>query len=127
MKTPKQPNGRSPHERVSVLKLEGSSRVVLGHSRPEKDARRARAVLRWGHPDNPAQPKPSTTIDTPLPPRLQTLLSYRVDEALRHQLHGAPGPMTASRKAAMTVVQATVDLDAAGSACVRIMGIDEDD
>jgi hypothetical protein len=127
MKTPKQPSGRSPYERVSVLKLSGSSRVVLGQSRPEKDERRARAVLRWGHPDNPAQPKPSGTIDTPLPPRLQTLLSYRVDQALRRRLNGGPGPMPASRKAAMEVVQATVDLDAAGSTCIKIVGIEEDE
>jgi hypothetical protein len=127
MKTPKQPNGRSPYERVSVLKLSGSHRPVLGLSRPEKDARRANAVLRWGHPENPAQPKPAGTIETPLPPRLQTLLSYRVDKALQHRLHGGHGSMTASRHAADVVIQATVDLDAAGSTCIKITGIDEDE
>ena len=127
MKTPKQPSGRSPYERVSVLKLSGSSRPVLGLSRPEKDERRARAVLRWGHPDNPAQPKPPATIDTPLPPRLQTLLSYRVDQALRRRLNGGLGSMLTSRKAAMEVVQATVDLDAAGATRIKIIGIDEDE
>jgi len=108
-----------------VLKLSSSHRPVLGLSRPEKDERRAQAILRWGHPDNPAQPKPPATIDTPLPPRLQTLLSYRVDQALRHRLHGEIGPMPGSRKASMEVVQATVDLDAAGSTCIKIIGIDE--
>jgi hypothetical protein len=127
MKTPKQPSGRSPYERVSVLKLSGSSRPVLGLSRPEKDERRARAVLRWGHPENPAQPKRSDTIDTPLPPRLQTLLSYRVDQALRRRLNGGLGPMPGSRHAAREVVQATVDIDAAGLTCIKIVGIDEDD
>lgn len=127
MKTPKQPSGRSLYERVSVLKLSGSSRPVLGLSRPEKDERRARAVLRWGHPENPAQPKPPATIDTPLPPRLQTLLSYRVDQALRHRLNGGVGPMPGSRRAASEVVQATVDLDAAGSTHIKIVDIGEDE
>jgi hypothetical protein len=127
MKTPKQPSGRSPYERVSVLKLSGSHRPVLGLSRPEKDQRRAQAVLRWGHPENPAQPKPSATIDTPLPPRLQTLLSYRVDQALQRRLHGGLGPMPGSRKASTEVVQATVDLDATGSTCIKIVDIGEDE
>jgi hypothetical protein len=127
MKTPKQPNGRSPYERVSVLKLSGSSRVVLGQSRPEKDERRARAVLRWGHPENPAHPTPPATIDTPLPPRLQTLLSYRVDQALQRQLNGGLGPLPASRNAAREIIHATVDLDTAGSVSIKIMGIDENE
>lgn len=127
MKTPKQPSGRSPYERVSVLKLSGSYRPVLGLSRPEKDERRAQAVLRWGHPDNPSQPKPPATIDTPLPPRLRTLLSYRVDQALQRRLNGGLGSMPSSRRASMEVVQATVDLDPTGSTCIRITNVDEDE
>ncbi|WP_188792805.1 hypothetical protein [Dyella nitratireducens] len=127
MKTPKQPSGRSPYERVSVLKLSGSSRPVLGLSRPERDERRARAVLRWGHPKNPAQPKPPATIDTPLPPRLQTLLSYSVDQTLRQQLNSGLGPMPASRKQSMEIIQATVDIDASGCICIKIISINEDE
>ncbi len=110
-----------------MLKLSSSSRVVLGQSRPERDDRRARAILRWGHPDNPARPQPNATIDTPLPQRVQTALSYRVNEALQRRLHGGPAPAPASRKAAMQVVQATVDLDATGMTCIKILDSFEDE
>lgn len=108
MKPPHRPGGRGPYERVNVLKPAGSGRRVLGQSAPTTDDRRARAAAQWGA--GPATPRTSApgTIDLPLPPRVQTALSYRIDPALARQLTGGPSPPPASRRAAEEPVQATV-------------------
>ncbi|HUA80963.1 MAG TPA: hypothetical protein VL997_11360 [Dyella sp.] len=105
------PSGRRPYERISVLKLPGTGRPVLGESEPVEDDRRTRAATQWGagHP-SPRQ-QPQATIDTPLPARVQTVLSYRVDPALSEALQGGPSPSPTSRRAAEQVVQATIVLD----------------
>lgn len=105
------PSGRRPYERISVLKLPGMGRPVLGESEPVDDDRRARAATQWGAGHSPPRQQPPATIDTPLPARVQTVLSYRVDPALSQELQGGPSPPPASRRAAEQVVQATIVLD----------------
>lgn len=117
MKPPRRPAGRGPYERVNLLKPEGSGRVVLGQSAPSVDDRRARAAAQWGA--GPAMPRHAApaTIDLPLPPRVQTALSYRIDPALARRLTGGPSPPPASRRDAEQPVQATVTIgDASTSA-----------
>jgi hypothetical protein len=104
------PGGRRPYERISVLKLAGSARVVLGESEPDQDDRRARAATQWSTTESGSRKQSAATIDTPLPPRTQTALSYRVDPALRRQLQGGPSPSPTSRRAAEQPVQARLTI-----------------
>ena len=118
MKPPRLPAGRGPFERVSVLKPEGSGRVVLGQSEPSTDDRRARAAAQWGAGAASPRKSPPATIDLPLPARVQTALSYRVDPALARQLTGGPSPPPVSRREATAPVQAVVMIgQAAAPAC----------
>lgn len=110
MKPPQRPGSRGPYERVSVLKPPGQGRVVLGQSAPDTDDRRARAAAQWGQGSAAPRQQPLATIDTPLPPRVQTLLSYRVDPTLARQLVGGPSLPPVSRRAAEQPVQAIVTI-----------------
>lgn len=105
------PSGRRPYERISVLKMPGQGRPVLGESEPVEDDRRARAAAQSGAGHPAPRQQPQATIDTPLPPRIQTLLSYRVDPSLSTALQGGPSTPPASRRAAEQVVQATIVID----------------
>lgn len=111
MKKPNGPAGRGPYERISLLKLPGSARPVLGKSEPDTDDRRARAVAQWGLPNASPRKTPLATIDTPLPARVQTALSYRIDSDISRQLQGGPSPSPTSRRSAEQVVQATLVID----------------
>jgi hypothetical protein len=97
-----------------VLRPEGSGRLVLGQSEPSVDDRRARAAAQWGTGAAAPRSSPLATIDLPLPPRVQTALSYRIDPGLARQLTGGPGPLPASRRDAVRTVQATVVVGEAG-------------
>lgn len=103
--------GRGPYERISLLKLPGAGRLTLGQSEPVTDDRRARAVAQWGLPDASPRKTQLATIDTPLPARVQTALSYRIDPDVSQQLRGGPSPSPTSRRAAEQVVQATIVID----------------
>jgi hypothetical protein len=108
MKPPRLPAGRGPYERVSVLRPEGCGRLVLGRSEPDTDDRRARAAAQWGTGAASPRKQAQATIDLPLPPRVQTALSYRIDPALARQLTGGPSPPPTSRREATEPVQAVI-------------------
>ena len=108
--------GRGPYERISVLKMPGSARVVLGESEPSEQDRRTRAIQQWGQPHPSPRKAPLNTIDQPLPARVQTALSYSVDPALAQQLQGGMSPSPVSRRDAERSVQARVDVNV-GVAC----------
>jgi hypothetical protein len=108
MKPPHHPGGRGPYQRLSVIKSPDSARLALGQSEPATDDRRARAAAQWGSGNATPRHSAPATIDIPLPPRVQTLLSYRLDPALSRQLAGGPGPLPASRREAQQPVKATL-------------------
>ncbi|KGI78282.1 hypothetical protein LF63_0108175 [Oleiagrimonas soli] len=84
---------------------------MLGESEPVEDDRRARAAMQAGPSHaNPRKQTPAT-IDQPLPPRLQTALSYELDPELRAQLNGGPGPRPMSRREADQRVQVMFQID----------------
>lgn len=64
--------------------------------------------MQWGTGDAAPRRSSLSTIDLPLPPRVQTALSYRIDPELARQLSGGPAPLPASRREATRPVQATV-------------------
>ncbi|NKZ40199.1 hypothetical protein HF690_14660 [Oleiagrimonas citrea] len=111
MKSPIHRGGRVAQGRISVLKLPISSRPVLGKSEPVEDDRRARAAMQAGPSHANPRKQELATIDEPLPPRLQTALSYRLDPELRARLNGAPGPQPMSRRQADQRVQVTLYID----------------
>lgn len=115
MKPPRPAAGRGPYDRVSVLRPEGSARLVLGRSEPSADDRRARAAAQWGTGTAAPRHSPLATIDLPLPPRVQTVLSYRIDQGLARQLTGGPAPLPVSRREATRPVQAIVAVDEAAA------------
>jgi hypothetical protein len=108
MKPPHRPGGRSPYQRLSVIKMPDSARLVLGQSEPVTDDRRARAAAQWGAGSAAPRQSAPATIDVPLPPRVQTVLSYRLEPGLARQLTGGASPPPASRREAQRAVQATL-------------------
>ncbi|MBL8511705.1 MAG: hypothetical protein JNM52_08670 [Betaproteobacteria bacterium] len=84
-------NLRYQQQRVSLMRLNGETRIQIGISHPVEDTRRADAIRAWGTgPATPRQTAPPVSIDEPLPQRTQTLLSYRLhDEAARALRPGA--------------------------------------
>lgn len=110
MKTPPLPGSRIAQQRISVLKAPDSGRVVLGTSEPDEDDRRARAIERWSPDAVSPRRQPLATIDQPLPVRLQTLLSYRIDPYWSVRLDGGPSQPPASRRQATEPVQARLDI-----------------
>lgn len=114
MKPPQRPGGRSPYQRLSVIKMPDSARLVLGQSEPATDDRRARAAAQWGAGSAPPRRSAPATIDVPLPPRVQTVLSYRLEPALARQLTGGASPPPASRREAERAVQVTLVVGADG-------------
>jgi len=91
--------GRQPYANVHLIRPFDSARVVLGESSPQEDDRRARATAQWGAGHTPPRRQPqAATIDTPLPPRVQTLLAYDLDPATRARLNAGHGPAPMSRR-----------------------------
>lgn len=87
---------RNQGHRVAVIRPDGS-REQLGVSHPEEQDRRANVLKQWGiDPASPRREQPAT-IDEPLPQRTQTILSYRVDPALRQRLATGVGSEGGSR------------------------------
>jgi hypothetical protein len=106
---------RNDGHRVSVIRREGETRVQLGVRHPDSQAdeqeRRARVLRQWGTgTDSPRREAPAT-IDEPLPQRTQTILSYRVDPALRQRLDSGTGLPAQSRTASRAAPRADADLD----------------
>jgi hypothetical protein len=103
---------RNDGHRVAVIKTEGSTREQLGVTHPEEQQRRVKALKQWGiHAASPRHDAPAT-IDEPLPQRSQTILSYRVEPALRQRLDTGMGKPAESR--------AQADKRAPGEADVRV-------
>ncbi|HYD80193.1 MAG TPA: hypothetical protein VEC06_10325 [Paucimonas sp.] len=88
---------RNNAHRVAVIKTESGTREVLGVAHPEEQDRRAGVLKQWGiDPASPRQ-EPPATIDEPLPQRTQTILSYRLDPALRRRIDTGIGEPADSR------------------------------
>jgi hypothetical protein len=88
---------RNRGHRITVIKDGDSQRPQLGVAHPQEEDRRAAALKQWGiDPAAPRSERPAT-IDEPLPQRAQTILSYRLDPALRRRLDSSMGPPAGSR------------------------------
>jgi hypothetical protein len=111
VKPPGHSGGRHPYRNVNLIRAPGSPRIVLGESEPLDDDRRARAATQWGTPMPAPRKQPLATIDTPLPARAQTILSYGLDPATRRLLDGGASPSPVSRREAERAVVATDVLD----------------
>jgi hypothetical protein len=84
---------RDHRDEVSVVRPNGTTRVVLGTRHPgEEDMRRASAAAHWGESQGDSRPAPRQTrlgaIEEPLPQRTQTILSTRVSVSLQNELNG---------------------------------------
>ena len=89
---------RDNQHMVTLMKVNGQSREVLGRAYPNDENRRQRILDNWGlSVQSPRIPEPAS-IDIPLSPRAQTILSYEMAPAVRDQLNGGLPPQTQSRK-----------------------------
>lgn len=90
MRTPFHLGLRYNRHIVSLMKLNGQAREVLGVAYPEDAGRRRRVLAQWGiDAQSPRRPEPAT-VNLPLPPRDQTILSYQLDPSIREVLNGVP-------------------------------------
>ena len=88
---------RNHAHQVEVQVPNGETRPVLGSSHPEEEKRRANVVKQWGGVSQSPRQQQLNTIDIPLPQRTQTILSYRLNPALRNVVNGGIGELADSR------------------------------
>ena len=83
---------------VSLIKLEGRSREVLGSAYPRETNPRAHLLTQWGiDAQSPRRPE-EATINEPLSARAQAILSYQLNPTSRATLNGGVTPLTQSRR-----------------------------
>ncbi|MDB5888399.1 MAG: hypothetical protein JWM03_1271 [Rhodocyclales bacterium] len=102
---------REGRDEVSVVRPNGTNRVVLGTRQPDDDTRRVSVVRQWG--EGRAAPRQSApgAIEEPLPQRTQTILSYSLPPALRDEINGGlTEALPASRSESMAGIPVKVKL-----------------
>ena len=89
---PKMPLGlRDGRQQVRVVKINGTSRPVLGTTQPEEENRRVRVVRQWGMQAVSPRQTSLAGIDEPLSQRSQTILSHNLAPALRQLVNTGVG------------------------------------
>lgn len=82
----------------------GGGRPVLGRSHPDEEDARVAILRQWGIRSHDPRAEAPATLDEPLDQRTQTILSHRLEPALRRRLDtgmGAPAhPRRDGREAA---------------------------
>lgn len=76
---------RNNNDRVELVRINGSSRVVLGKTYPIQEDRRAASAATWGARPSPRQQR-EATIDEALPTRTQTILSHRLPQEVQQRV-----------------------------------------
>ena len=89
---------RFNHHMVSLLKVPGESREVLGVAYPQEFDRRAQILHYWAIDAQSPRVGELNTVNLPLETRAQTALYYQVNEATRAQLDHRTTPLTQSRR-----------------------------
>lgn len=89
---------RADRHVVSVIKQNGRTRRQLGVAYPLESDPRRRILKQWGIDDASPRRADPDTIDLPLSPRAQAILSYQVNPALRHELNTGMEPLLQSRR-----------------------------
>lgn len=102
---------RDGRDQVSVVRPNGTTRVVLGTRQPLEDTRRADVTQYWGENHPAPRQAPPEVVEEPLPQRAQTILSYSVPPELRNELNGGNAEtQPASRIASMGGVAVKIKL-----------------
>jgi len=102
---------RDRRDEVSVVRPNGTTRVVLGTREPNDDTRRASVVQQWGEGRAAPRQAPPEAIEEPLPQRAQTILSHSLPPALRDEINGGiADTLPASRRESMAGVAVKVKL-----------------
>lgn len=101
---------------VSLMRLEGRSREVLGVAYPQDADRRLRILEQWGIDARSPRAESLGTINMPLSPRDQTILSYQLDADRQSALNGGVTTLIQSRRAAQAGVKERIHLGAAHAA-----------
>lgn len=103
---------RDDRDSVTVVRPNGTTRVVLGTRHPsEEDRRRIYATAHWGENHPAPRQTQLEAIEEPLPQRTQTILSTRVPAALQSELNGGiPDALPSSRRESMAGVNIKIKL-----------------
>ena len=101
---------------VSLMRLEGRSREVLGVAYPQDADRRLRILEQWGIDARSPRAESLGTINMPLSPRDQTILSYQLDADRQSALNGGVTPLNQGRRDAQAGVKERIHLGAGHAA-----------
>ncbi len=96
---------------VSLIRTDQNARVELGIAYPQEDNRRERVPAGFGIDDRSPRTAELATINIPLSPRTQTILSYRLPPEIRRQVNAELSPLVHSRHELLPGVQQRIRID----------------
>lgn len=88
---------RNNNHMVTVVRTAEGARPQLGVAYPQDEHRRSHIPNNWGLDGQSPRQSEATTINLPLSPRAQTILSYQLDPAIQNEVNGGLSPMVHSR------------------------------
>ena len=116
---------RNQGHQVSLIRLNGETRLLLGRKYPAETDLRRQSNAQWGDPTHTGRQTALDSIDEALPQRSQTILSYQLDPTLRASVNAGvgrlklpaaqtesaePRPPAQSRTEAEAAIQQTVKI-----------------
>lgn len=104
-------NLRSDGRVVSLIRTDENARVELGIAHPQEDNRRECVPTGFGIDNRSPRSTELATINIPLSPRTQTILSYRLPPQVRRQINAELSPIVHSRLELLPGVQQRIRID----------------